>query len=68
MEAKGSHGGTGYSPSLYRCSPFGALIYTHPKDALHEAQCKSATVCVPVLSTSGRNRGRYIELIPVKVI
>lgn len=38
-----------HPPSLYRWSPFGALMYIHPRDSLHEAQRRSATVCVPVL-------------------
>lgn len=36
-------------PSLYRWSPFGALMYIHPTSASHEAQCRSATVWRPVL-------------------
>lgn len=44
-----------HRPSLYRWSPFGALMYIHPSDPLHEAQSRSATVCVPVLRVVSRS-------------
>lgn len=40
------------SPSLYRWSPFGALMYIQPRSPLQAAHCRSATVCLPVLFVS----------------
>lgn len=37
------------SPSLYRWSPFGALMYIQPRSPPQAAHCRSATVCLPVL-------------------
>ena len=36
-------------PSLYFSCPLGAEMYIHPSSALHPAQYKLATTCLPVL-------------------